>query len=225
MSQKYGMRLSKASFTALSILSSKKTWLLTEEKQDALVDLWNLSTNKIHRDMILALLYNYQYIGNQELNMYCTMITDQIIKIWQLTPNRTIIAAIADKEEIDGSHSILQNLKNYFCSFGNWGQMNFISTILDAAHKIQKSQNIVIVDDFIGTGTKATRRITYLRRKIAERNIENVRIYLCSVAAMQFAQNELNKLKIKYYSPLWLNKGISDYYKNTPKVDYLLARL
>jgi hypothetical protein len=200
------------SFMKLYRLCNQKPWLARFDIQPALLELWNLSDTDSKRDLISDLLERFRFIESPELHLYIINIKEFIINRWNLNGNNTKIAAIADSDQPDGSQSLLQSLKAGFANLAGWSENNFINNILHAAHNCRNSEHLVIVDDFIGTGNTVDRRIKYVMRILNKRGVRDVSIYICSIAAMNVSQHIMNSLGIQHYVPIWLSKGISDFY-------------
>ena len=79
-----------------------------------------------------------------------------------------------------------------------------------AANTLQNNYNIVLIDDFIGTGDTICKKVKYLLKTLHNRKIADYSIHIVSLAAMNFAKEPMDKLKIPYYSVHWLSKGISE---------------
>lgn len=84
----------------------------------------------------------------------------------------------------------------------------------DTFSPLEKLSNyqIVLVDDFIGTGETAVGAVSYLL-KLAP-FIPKERIKVLSIVAMEKGINELKNIDIKTYCNYVLNKAISDFYKD-----------
>jgi hypothetical protein len=145
-------------------------------------------------------------------------VVEHIEKVWGLCPGNTKIVALSEGTEADGSQMFLQSLKNKFEAPG-WTEANFINTLPVGMHKAVNGDNLVLVDDFIGTGSTAERKVKWLSNKLAERGIQNVKTYLVTTAGMKFARSRLDNLEIEYYSPSWLKKGISDRFDGYERSD------
>ena len=196
-------------FNKLVGLSRSKDWLQADRESYALVELWNLCDLRQQQDLICSLLDNYTFINSTDLKEIGHKVVEQIEKVWGLCPGNTKIVALSEGAEADGSQMFLQSLKNKF-EAPEWTEANFINSLPIAMHKAVNDDNLVLVDDFIGTGFTAERKVTWLFTELARRGIQNVKSYLVTTAGMEFARSRLDNLGIEYYSPNWLKRGISD---------------
>ena len=206
-------KMNPEDFFKLRDLLKKQIWL--EDVFEALIELWNLCEYKDEQKLIYQLLLNFSCLNSRKVNNYCKDISICICDKWGINSESTKIVALCDEERPDGSQFFIQILKNKFEGRYNWTEKNFLnnlSTIGQAPYRLKDGQNLILIDDFIGTGNKVKRRINWLKSRIKEENIFGIKIFLVSLACMQGALNAIKSLKIKFFSPVKLKKGISDYY-------------
>jgi ribosome biogenesis protein Nip4 len=201
------IKINQEDFEKLYDLCLKQEWLTG--KWDALFALWNLCDLKAQQDLICMLLDNYTFISSKALEVIGQRVAEHIEEVWRLSPDKTKIVAFSNDKTADGSQMFLQSIKNKFESAG-WTEGNFINSLPVAMHNAVDGDNLVLVDDFVGTGLTAERKIKWLLTKLGERRIHNVKVYLVSAAGMEFARSKIDNLGIEYYTALSLKKGISD---------------
>lgn len=193
-------------FVKLTQLHKEYDWL--EYEPEALFELWCLSDDDDQKNVIEFLIKNFSFIDSKELNKIGYVISNQIERVWNHIPTNTLIVATCDDKKPDGSQYIIQSLKNKFSL--NWKETNFINSLPIAAYQVEEYNNIILIDDFIGTGDTITRKYNYLLRILEQRNIKNFTIKIISIASMNFSKPVLDLLKVSYYSYHWLKKGISE---------------
>lgn len=193
-------------FLKLTNLHLKYEWL--QEEPDALFELWCMADNEEQKKLIEFLINNFLYINGKTLDLGCKAIVDQIESNWNLKATNTRISATCDNSKPDGSQMIVQKIKNKLSR--DWRECMLFNSLPIAAHEVKDNFKIVLIDDFIGTGDTICRKVEYLVKILTERNIQNVSIYVVSLAAMNFAKDSLDRLDIQYYSANWLSKGISE---------------
>jgi hypoxanthine phosphoribosyltransferase len=199
-------KIDSKDFLKLTQLHLEYEWLTYEP--EALFDLWCLSDNAEQKDLIEHLIKNFSFIDSRKLTLGGENLSNQIETIWELTPSNTFLLATCDDRKPDGSQSIIQILKNKFSI--NWKESNFYNSLPIGANEISSNSNILLVDDFIGTGDTIERKLKYLNSTIKKRKLENVTIRIISLAAMDFSKDVLNALGVEYYSVHWLKKGINE---------------
>ncbi len=193
-------------FVTLTKLHKEYKWLSYEP--EALFELWCLSDNKDQKDLIEFLIKNFSFVDGQTLNEAGKSIAAQIETNWGLTSESTFLIATCDDKNPDGSQSIIQCLKNKFSM--NWKESNFFNSLPIGANEIPDNSNVILTDDFIGTGDTIERKVKYMRSTIEKRQLTNVTVRTISLAAMEFSKDVLDKLYMEYYSVFWLKKGISE---------------
>ena len=193
-------------FVKLTQLHIEYDWLTYEP--EALFDLWCLSDNSDQKNLIEHLIKNFYFIDSRKLTLASKEISNQIEQIWQLSFQNTFLFATCDDRNPDGSQSIIQVLKNKFSN--NWKESNFYNSLPVGANEISDNSNIILVDDFIGTGDTIKRKFKYLQNTLIKRKLKNVSIRIVSIAAMDFSKEILDELKVEYYSFYWLKKGINE---------------
>lgn len=193
-------------FAKLTKLNLEFEWLTY--KPEALYELWCLSDNNEQQNLIEHLIKNFSFIDGRKLYEASKTLSSQIESVWNLKPNNTFLIATSGDAKPDGSQSIIQNLKNKFSV--NWKESNFYSSLPVGANEILGNSNIVLVDDFIGTGDTISRKLKYLQSTIEKRDLQNITIQIISLAAMAFSKNVLDELGVEYYSVHWLQKGINE---------------
>ena len=192
-------------FKAMFDLGLQYDWLFTCE--EGFVELWKSTDDDINqKKLILYLIHKFLYVDSKKADEYCGMIAYQITEKWGLQPINTTITAACDNANPDGSQLMVQKLKSRFPF--HWKEFDFSNSLPEALHnKLNSNDNLVICDDFVGTGSTIVRKIEYTLKVIRERRLENVNLFIVSFAAMQFSQTVV---MYPFYSCNWLLKGISD---------------
>jgi hypoxanthine phosphoribosyltransferase len=193
-------------FTRLTKLHLDYKWLTYEPQ--ALFELWCLTENDDQKDIIEFLIKNFSYINEHSLSEGSLKIAATIESTWKLSAKDTFLTATCDDRKPDGSQTLIQSLKNKFSI--NWRELNFFNSLPISINEIPSDSNIVLVDDFIGTGDTISRKLKYVNDTIEKRGLKNITVKIVSLAAMNFTQEVLNGLKVDYFSPNWLKKGISE---------------
>jgi hypothetical protein len=202
--------LSPELFRSVFQLMKSRSWL--ESRDNALIELLNTCETGRQQDLVLNLLERFEYSGSAELGSNAKKIAEHILNNWKLTSDKSIIVAVADKDESDGSQFLTKALTQKFPIKDGWGQGNFHSHITSVAALQTPPESIVLIDDFIGSGSKIARKIKWLREVYSTTN-SSPSIYVCCMAAMNQSKGVLDTLDVQYFSGIWLSKGISDFFK------------
>lgn len=199
-------RIDVNDFVKLTQLHADFEWLSYEP--EALFELWCLSDNNDQKVLIEHLIKNFSYIDGRKLKDASKNLSDQIEINWDLKPSNTFLVATCGDDKPDGSQSIIQILKNKFSI--DWKESNFYNSLPIGANEISDNSNIILVDDFIGTGDTISRKLKYLKTTIEKRCLTNITIRIISLAAMDFSKSVLDSFGVNYYSVHWLKKGINE---------------
>jgi hypothetical protein len=198
-------KIGREDFFRLLKLTLSYKWL--ERRDDSLYELWCSSKDEKEKDLLELLFQHFIFLNSQDLEIAGAKIAKIIEKDWSDSPKRTYVSAICDNSSPDGSLMLLQSIKNQFSY--DWSDENFINSIAVAMHEVPDDSTLILLDDFIGSGTKIVRKTLAVKKCLEERKA-NVKIKIISLAAMEFAKSELNKLCVPYEAIYWLKKGISE---------------
>lgn len=199
-------KIDATDFLKLTQLHMEYDWLTYEP--EALFELWCLTDSDEQKDLIEHLIKNFSFIDGRKLMEASKSLSNQIESIWDLKPANTFLVATCGDDKPDGSQGIIQILKNKFSV--NWKEYNFYNSLPKGANEISDKSNIILVDDFIGTGDTIDRKLKYLQSVIEKRTLEGVVVRIISLAAMEFSKDILDNLDVEYYSVHWLKKGINE---------------
>lgn len=207
-------KLNKVAFDDVFSLIVKYPWL--QKLSDPLVELWNLCDLKEQQELLKVLFDRFTFIDLNSLEETSTSIYKAVIG-WDFVSLNTSIVAVADDGEIDGSIAGLQNIKNKFPSNDGWEEKNFYSSIGRAGKYIKNGQNVVLFDDFIGSGNTLIRKIQYLKNSFEESGVTPLSLNVVAFAGMKFGIERIkNSCGVEVYARYLLKRGISDY--DTPEV-------
>lgn len=207
-------------FDRLFNLCKNYYWL--QDESEALVELWNFCNSDKDHDLIEHLFNNFEFINSRKLKNIGIQVADHIVNNWKLDHKKTFIVAISDNQEADGSQMFLQSIKDKFSEYSNWKESNFINSLPVAAKNIKNNSRLILLDDFIGTGNTLDRKLEYLYEELSERKVNNIELFLVAIAIMKFSEPKLKDLKLKYFSPCILNKGISEMLSGKEKSDAVI---
>jgi hypothetical protein len=202
-------------FRKLRILFTEIDWLCDSEAK--FLELWNLCSNQQQQDLIIELIHNFLYITSRDLNRCGEMISDQVINKWRLNPSQSILIAFAENDKPDGSQALLQSIKGKFAYIDGWSENNFVNKLTAGAYKLKNGDTAVLVDDFVGSGNTAYRKINWLLNTLKKRGVTLGKIFMVALATMEQAKNVV-LIAIpndNYFSCNWLRRGISDAYNGT----------
>lgn len=163
-----------------------------------------LTTNKERKRLFKKVLSKFKYVDRKENYDNVKLIVNQIEKIWGCNSSDSVILAVKKKNNPhpDGSVILLYALQD---QLKKWKDRCFLDSF-DLANKLVTNRNnIIICDDFIGSGSTIEKRIVELQKITNQKQ----KIYIVTLAGLNATkQNVLNKYNVRVYSPIWLNKYI-----------------
>ena len=207
--------LSGKQFNEFFPLLIEKPWL--EDKYDALKDLIGLCTRDSQRQLLHSLLSRFVYHGDREYDLILRAIISQVFAVWRLPLGQTQFVATTLENDADGAQAVLQDLKGTLAE-AQYGpnDVKCVNKLDEATSNLFTHPNVVLIDDFFGSGTTLRNRVQRLRSKFDERiqkDQRNVayRISACVVASMEAARDQANALSIDLFAGRFLQKGITDH--------------
>lgn len=157
--------------------------------------------------LFARLIHKFMYVGRSESNKCISMIAEQIKGVWKCDKNQTLIMAVKLKKNRhpDGSSKMLYDLQT---ALKDWNDRYIIDPFNDKDIRLASGFNVVLCDDFIGSGSTIDKRIKSLKAVMPA----SAKIYVVSLAAMKESVpryiSSYNNVAV--FSPIWLEKGIKD---------------
>lgn len=199
-------KIDEQSFNQIYDLVDENQWL--RRYRGELVSLWNLCDANEQRDLLAELIERFTVLGPEEISDVCLNIVSKTEE-WEVDASNTFFVATADGN-VDGSVAGLQRLKNHFSSESGWGESNLLPNIVTAAREVEGDTNIIIFDDFVGTGKTIARKARWFKAEVEKRGVELSSLRACSFAAMKFGIDYFTETSgLELFSPVELEKGIS----------------
>ena len=188
-------------------LCVKKTWLI--KKWGKIGDLWGLLNTQTEKKLIASLLRRFTVVSATQEKKCYSQIVKHIKDNWLGNPQRTWIVATSGDHEADGSHNIVNAIKNKFPRILRKHQ--FLNSYKGLDGQLQSGDIVILCDDFIGTGSTIDNRVTKIKELMLRDNIKNIDFKVVSLAAMKFSKElYLNNCTTDPFACLWLDKGISE---------------
>lgn len=197
----------KDEYHKLTSLYVKQKWLIP--KKDELKELIEFCGDNDSKDLILSLLERFSYLENDTLGMLLNEIADYIIKESGFTEQTTQILSITWDDDADSGQKILDYIKHPIFKKG-WRSIKTVNRFGRGIKNYNEGKTeIILIDEFIGSGKTLRGRIDYLKKNIKG----SPSIKCCFVAGISESISKLESEGIEIFCPLHLDKGISDYYK------------
>ena len=208
--------ISKEQFRLIFELRKRQPWIV--DKFDALQDLlWNECDEQSKRDLVLELIDRFVYVSQDDYINLIDKLTQKIIDEDTLTDETTQIVAMAADSSADSSQYLLYSLKPCFERNG-WRKYKQINTFGNSYKTYKRNPsytNIVLVDEFIGTGCTVINRVAELKRVYCAANVRDFSIFVKVLAGTKQGIDAVREKNIEVEALITLEKGISDYYKES----------
>ena len=202
------VKIKKETFSKILKLYTLQPWLANNDKELALLDILDECPDASTQELIFELLANFQYMDANVFGKYQNQVADFIVNNSKFILNQTQIVATAYDKEADSSQAILQALKLKLANRG-WGTVQTINSIGQCikAYNKKKLNQIILVDEFVGSGKTIASRINYIRKNIGG----EIEIKCCFIAGIEFGLQKIeDECNVDIFCPLRLNRGISD---------------
>ena len=197
----------KEDYHKLTSLYVKQKWLM--QKKDELKELIDFCGDNDSKDLIFSLLERFFYLENETLGMLLNEIAEYIINESGFTEQTTQILSITYNDDADSGQKILDYIKHPIFKKG-WRSVKTVNKIGKGIKNYSEGKTeIILIDEFIGSGKTLRGRIDYLKKNIKGNPI----IKCCFIAGISESITKLESEGIDIFCPLRLEKGISGYYQ------------
>lgn len=211
-------KIDRVSMRKLVRLNIEQPWL--EHLQEELFDLWDMCQTVEEQELICDLLHRFCYVEGKTFSRCLSVIAQWITESWALPSEATIISKINKSKYADSSESVLWHLKSAFAAKSGWSMTNFVSSgMADAVAACVPNGNLVLVDEFSGTGGTAEKAVVWAKSKLAKAGLESVRVHFVCISAMEQAVFKIEKAADQCFAAIVLRKGIDDFYDGKELAD------
>lgn len=184
-------------------MQSKYEWLIQySNKLETTISI--LLTDGSRKDLFAKALKKFIYVDREKSHDNTLNIVNQIENVWKCDKNDTAIVAVRKitNKHPDGSDNLLYNLQD---ELKQWKSSRFINVFDLDIKCVTNSKNLVLCDDFIGSGGTIEDRILDMKAKFGDTK----NIYVVSLGAMHISRNRFVGFRnVKVYSPVWVKCGL-----------------
>lgn len=200
--------MKKEDFNKYYKLLPKQSWLA--EKEEEIICLINTCTDYSHTRLIFDLLERFHYVNREIFRTYLELIANYIVYETKFDKERTQIVATTMDSDPDSSQWILHELKPFLTEKG-WNNVKMTTHFHRGVRKLNREglNQLVLVDEFIGSGRTVDVRINYLKKHA---KVE-YQIRACFLAGMEHGIQRVDKNFEDFRCFLRLKKGISETYE------------
>lgn len=184
-------------------------------KRDQMDRLLQLLRDDDEIEVVISLLERASCYRGNENDAAAAALAAHIQTEWSLNPGDTCFLAKDLEESHTGSADAALEFvrKALFELASSWKGSNFLGSktpLLDGA----KWKNLVLVDDFVGSGKKLQKKIKWL----SEHTKETPKVYVATFVAHELAFELLDPLTESFHATKYLQRGISDHYADEATV-------
>lgn len=200
------MKYKKDEYHKIISLFSKQGWLI--KKEEELKELITFYDKQEAKELIFSLLERFHYLENYYLQYLLNEIATYIISVSGFDIDKTQILSITYDDEADSSQRVLDMLKIPLFQKG-WRGVKTVNHYSSCVKNFKKGKSqILIVDEFVGSGKTLRVRIKQLKNDIKN----GFELKCCFIAGIKSAIESLQDEGVDIFCPLQLEKGISDFY-------------
>ena len=168
-------------------------------------------------EVIFDLLSRSLCFDGPQISESATAIAEAINDYWKLSPDDTCLVARDLEEKTSSADLALQAVRTALgATKHKWKGSNFLGRLKQAIAP-KKWTNIVLVDDFMGTGQKVAKKIDWIKKKLPAKS--GVKIYIVCFVAQESSVSVVDPLVNDFYAHRLLKRGISDHYPAGEKLD------
>lgn len=184
-------------------MQSKYDWLIQySNKFETTIS--SILTDDSRKELFSRALKKFIYIDRNKSHDNILSIVNQIENIWTCNKNDTAIVAVrkTTNKHPDGSDNLLYNLQD---ELKQWKSSRFINEFDLDIKCVINSRNLILCDDFIGSGGTIENRIKEIKTKFGETK----NIYVVSLGAMQISRKLLDGYRsVNVFTPVWVKCGL-----------------
>lgn len=199
-------------FYSISTYKDQIEWLKESCYDNGLTTLLNEFKNSDERELLFELLGKLRHdkISDRIEDISILVKTIESLK---LHPQKTLIIATAKDSESDGSKAWQYFFKFYLAQHRKWHENSLKPSLTSSyeALRNKKYNDVIIFDDFIGTGDTMIKKVLAFQDELHTQNITQPTIHVFALAGMEFGINNVNNsLNLTVVCPVSLKKGISE---------------
>lgn len=201
-------------FRKIFPLTSRQPWLgeLTDQLESLLFD---DCKNEEQSNLIIDLLERFSYLDSSQFQAKLNELALAIVTDADLIDSKTIVVAMAADSSTDSSQLILYSLKSLLEKY-SWRDYLAVNRYDHVYRKLRDYSgvytDIVLVDEFIGSGDTVINRISQLKSTFAGNGLSGYKFRVKVIAATTAGLERVKQEGIEVEAMTQLAKGISDHF-------------
>ncbi|WP_152455518.1 phosphoribosyltransferase [Roseivivax sp. THAF40] len=203
-------------FGMLMQLTTQQPWLT--RRSEELYDTLAVCDDEGQKNLIVDLISRFHFRSAQQYLEDRRSIASKISRDWKCLPTNTMLIALQDNGCADSSSAAVQQFKGPLAEYADWKTHNFISSLREVVDRTKDGSNIIIVDDFCGSGETISKKVLWLREKLQQAG-KSASLFVAVGSSMEQSKEVICPLVKDFYSVHWLKKGICDFYSGQDSVN------
>lgn len=202
-------------FKIMFALVTKQPWL--GEKSDILEHLlYEDCNNQEGRELLIDLINRFEFLDHDRYQSFMEKVALEVINDPTLFEQSTLISAMSIGHNADSGQAIIYSLKVLLQKI-KWSKHLLINDAMQALKTFKRNvqlRDIILVDEFVGSGKTVIERVDTINRQFKEANITDYSIQVKVLAATEKGIEKIQNHGIKISSQIKIKRGISDHYQD-----------
>lgn len=204
-------KMSRKTFDSLMELYKKQPWIADRDDRFEVL-MFKDCSEFYQQGLLFELLNRFEYVPYAKYTQFIDNLALDICTDPDILDHNTQIVALAADSGADSSQYVISDLKFLMDDLG-WKRHKFTNTHGKAyqTYKLGLHKNIVLVDEFVGSGQTVLNRVSAISRVFNDNGIVDYSIRVKVLVSTEHALNKLKADGIKITAQHLIKKGISDY--------------
>ncbi|MBH2721948.1 hypothetical protein I5P68_19530 [Serratia ureilytica] len=201
-------------FRILFTLTNKQPWLIDNPTNLEHL-LFEECENDAARELLIDLVNRFEFIDNERYQELMRQIALEIVTEPGIYEQSTLISAMSIGHDADSGQAIIYSLKALLQE-QHWTKHKAINDAMQACKTFKRNaqlRNIILVDEFVGSGKTVIERVETIHRQFREANLDDVTVTVKVLAGTEEGIKRIKSKKIDITSQITISRGITDFYK------------
>lgn len=196
-------------------LAKSQPWLASKYKELETL-LYQDCQTEDERQLMLELLERFVHITSDKFSELTKELVESVVTD-NLTSETTQLVSMTGDYSSDSGQFVLYGLKPEL-ERQDWREHLTVTNFQRSYREFNKHgrvhKNIVLIDEFVGSGRTVVSRISRLRQLYTENNVNDVSFYVKAIASTTMGMSHAKDNDINIECLICLDKGISDFYNS-----------
>lgn len=208
----------RAIFQSALRLIGEQRWLGAKDRE--FTELLEACPSDLHRQMLIDLLGRTTYVSASEYVELINAMREHVETVWCLDPKTTLFVSSNNKDHIDSSKEVLNQLKSGLWTDPAWKKQQFYVSFRPAIQAAKDGDTLVVADDFVGSGESMLKALKWFADAAADAGISvDLRVLTAAGCEEGISNIQAAGYAVQCMTPI--KKGLSDYLTGQALVDAL----